>query len=469
MPNERRVLIIGGSFTGLLCGRDLTHNFLCTIVDAKEYFEYTPGILRAFAKPKHFDALNFTLQPVIEHCMHSKFVWGEVKMLDGEGRTADIKPIFADKWETIDFDYCMICAGCNFGVFHPWGESPWFGTIHEEARSAKSSLWPEFDERFIEGRRRHILAENKMLADLEKEKAKVLVVGAGFIGVEWITEIQHYFPKIELTICDFLPQPLGPLPKKASDYCYNYMDRHKIKQFYKVKYTAGDVDFYNKSVGYPEGTKPDKDYICVGVKASNYFMPEETLSVKGPGGGKWILMDMKLGVMTRDKKRWGADAKGLPRIFAIGDCNYGCVEKEGVPPAQFYIPPMPKISYPGEEQALIACCNLEKVDKIAYQNREVDCCGHPTALHDMHWPWGAGMFATSLGPDDACFVAGANWVPNSGFMVTWGWVAAVQKEIIEATITDEASYGLIGRLIWHLVHHTPLHLFGGGPTWGYTW
>merc|ERR1712216_140713 len=101
------------------------------------------------------------------------------------------------------------------------------------------------------------------------------------------------------------------------------------------------------------------------------------------------------------------------------------------------------ISYPGEEEAVIACGNLEKVDKISFQGRADDCCGAPVALHDMHWPWGAGMFATSLGPDDACFVAGANWVKNSGYTVTWGSVAAVQKEIIEASITDEASYGLV--------------------------
>ena len=54
-------------------------------------------------------------------------------------------------------------------------------------------------------------------------------------------------------------------------------------------------------------------------------------------------------------------------------------------------------------------------------------------MANMHWPWGAGMFATSLGPDDACFVAGASWVKNSGYVVTWGQLSAVQKEIIEAS------------------------------------
>jgi hypothetical protein len=292
------------------------------------------------------------------------------------------------------------------------------------------------------------------------------VVGAGFIGVEWATEINHFFPDVNLTIIDFLPNCLGPLPKKAADYCSNYMKKSGIKQFYNKKYDKNSKEFW-QSIELPNG--PDKEYVCIGVKASNYFMPKETLSEKGPGGGGWILMDLKLAVKTREGQVWGADHKGQPRIFAVGDCNYSCVEAPGKKPDEWPIPPMPKISYPGEEEAVIACGNLEKVDKIVFQNRADDCCGKPVALHDMHWPWGAGMFATSLGPDDACFVAGANWVKNSGFMATWGSVAAVQKEIIEATITDEAQYGLIGRLIWHFVHHTPIHLFGGGPVWGYTW
>ena len=93
---RRRVLVVGGSFSGLAAGRDLAKHFLAaravseraggakvTIIDAKEHFEYTPGILRAFVKPKHLDALSFTLQPVIEDRMGCKFVWGEVKTIDG--------------------------------------------------------------------------------------------------------------------------------------------------------------------------------------------------------------------------------------------------------------------------------------------------------------------------------------------------------------------------------------------------
>ena len=36
------------------------------VVDAKEFFEYTRGVLRAYVKPAHLGALNFNLQLVLE-------------------------------------------------------------------------------------------------------------------------------------------------------------------------------------------------------------------------------------------------------------------------------------------------------------------------------------------------------------------------------------------------------------------
>jgi len=171
----KKVLVIGGSFSGLCVARDLKSEFMVTIVDAKEFFEYTPGVLRAYVKPAHLDALTFTVQPVIEAKMGCKFIWGEVKTLDGESKTAVIKPIFGAEPETICFDYCVICAGCNFGPFHKWGESLWFPTIHEEARAQGS--WPHIDERFLEGRRRHILEEYGKIQALNDKAASILVVG----------------------------------------------------------------------------------------------------------------------------------------------------------------------------------------------------------------------------------------------------------------------------------------------------
>merc|ERR1719229_273959 len=136
-----------------------------------------------------------------------------------------------------------------------------------------------------------------------------------------------------------------------------------------MKYDAKNPDFW-KAIELPDG--PAKEYVCIGVKASNYFMPKETLSEKGPGGGGWILMDMTLGVKTRDGKKWGADPQGYSRTYAIGDCNYSCIEEPGKKPDEWPIPPIPKISYPGEEEAVIATKNIWKIDKLVYQGKTHD-------------------------------------------------------------------------------------------------
>ena len=82
-----------------------------TVVDATEFFEYTPGVLRANVKPAHLDALTFNPQPVLERRMGVKFMWIEVKSLNGKEKTATIKHIFFDRLDTVSFDCCMICSG----------------------------------------------------------------------------------------------------------------------------------------------------------------------------------------------------------------------------------------------------------------------------------------------------------------------------------------------------------------------
>ena len=76
------VLIINGQTSGDFSARELKKRFYVTVADAKEFFETTPGVLRVYVKPAHLDALTFNLQ---------------VKSLDGELKTATIKPIFLDR------------------------------------------------------------------------------------------------------------------------------------------------------------------------------------------------------------------------------------------------------------------------------------------------------------------------------------------------------------------------------------
>ena len=337
--------------------------------------------------------------------------------------------------------------------------------------------------------------------------------------MEWATEIEHFFPDVKLTIIDFLPRCLGPLPDSAANYCSEYMNACGIKEFYSCGYDPKNQDFWKK-IELPNGA--DETYVCIGVKASNYFMPKNTLSDKGPGGGGWIHFNKHLQVTVKPSEGGGVWADGS--IFAVGDCNYGCIGE----PGKWEMPPVPKISYPGEEQAYHACLNVMRL--VAWKGLIEVCAGlwvfaslgalaKVSLLQDLssgqqqqesredlvalgcrhvryelcaavegQGGWGGLVLLSpphlrSLGPHDACFVAGANenkgsvpWFHSqantisfldlragSGYMVNWWIPAALQKEIIETTKIDECRDRWIGILIWHFVHHTPVHLFGRGP------
>mmetsp|Transcript_52730 Transcript_52730/g.122716 ORF Transcript_52730/g.122716 Transcript_52730/m.122716 type:complete len:464 (-) Transcript_52730:44-1435(-) len=460
MAERRELLVIGAQFTGTFVAREMKADFRVTVVDAKEYMEYTPGILRAFVKPAHLDALTFLLEPVLTKRLGVRFLAGEVKRLDTQ--CADVKiPSSGGQMLRLHFDYCIVCSGCNFGPYHQWGESLWAPTVLEEAR--QESEWGHIDERFLEGRKQHILAEHECIRALNKQKAAILTVGAGFIGVEWVTELNYFFRDLDLTIIDFLPRCLGGLPESAANYCAKYMQAVGIKEHYCQKYTPQHQRFW-ENIGLPK--KASRTYTCIGVRASNFFMPKETLSEKGPGGGGWIHFNQKLQVTHKPAAGQAVgEVWGSGRVFAVGDCNYGCI---GTAP-NWVLAPVPKIAYPGEEQAYHACRNIRLLDQHLHREEGVS----PVHLKDTWWPWGAGLFATSLGVRDGCFVAGAErqrgganqpvGQRGSGLVVAWGGLASFTKNFIERTKMMECQDKCLGKVLWHFVHRMPVNLWGPGP------
>ncbi|KAF4712308.1 hypothetical protein FOZ62_031388 [Perkinsus olseni] len=218
-----------------------------------------------------------------------------------------------------------------------------------------------------------------------------------------------------------------------------------------------DPAFY-KQIGIDE--KPDSTFVCIGVKASNYFMPPSTLTsynpdapdkketdpkICGPCGGGWIRVNKKLQVLQMCEDHQ-LSLFGGGCIFAVGDCNL-CPD----------LPPIPKISYPAEEQASHACCNVRILDSLEHKGASVTrFCGlsRLNVLRDSWKPKGAGTFATSLGPSDACLVMGAS-DKGKGKMVLRGRSSAALKDFIEYSKVKECKSSWLGKFAWHFVHRTP--------------
>jgi hypothetical protein len=94
------------------------------------------------------------------------------------------------------------------------------------------------------------------------------------------------------------------------------MDSVGIKSIYGIKYEPKKPEFWEK-IGWQDGA--DVTYICMGVKASNYFMPSETLSDKGIITRSIYITVISTQSITAIKKYLSVISNGvLTNIFSFG-------------------------------------------------------------------------------------------------------------------------------------------------------
>jgi NADH dehydrogenase FAD-containing subunit len=492
-PRDERphVFIIGAGFGGMKAARQLKDSFRVTICDCKDYFQFGPGIMRAFVKPDHFDNVVFPVRPVIEEDMGCSFLWGEVFHIDPVSREVQLHRLmqYAPKEgsqshsmrlrrhksvvcstpakkmreaETVKFDYLIVAAGCAYTkIAMDNGQSLWFPTVLGSQQ--KASPWKHHDERTIEGRRHHILEEYRKLQKMNEQKSHVVVAGAGFIGVEWAMELKHEFEDIGITIVSRPREILTRWPKEAIQYAQNCLDKQKkLKCVFGTTYDPEDPRMLQK---LKMKTPPAAVYSCTGVQSSVSFLPRQALTT-GQGEEKsfglgWVRVNRKLQVCIRapdgSLQPWCMDEDGNARVFAVGDCAY-----------VVGIPRLPKQCYPAEEQGVIVSRVIEITEGLVTGEPErVALCGPQRSLPDSHWPWGSTMVVLSLGGWDGCFVFNATHEEGTGLVGLWSFPAGLLKWFLEVTSVDNTRMGLMGRAIWYFVHNTPVHLWGGGPLCGY--
>src|SRR3989338_5693574 len=80
----KHAVIIGGGFAGSLLARKLESFFKVTLIDTKDYFEFTPGILRTIVEPSHIRKIQV---------MHSHYL-RKARVIRGEVKEVTEKEVF---------------------------------------------------------------------------------------------------------------------------------------------------------------------------------------------------------------------------------------------------------------------------------------------------------------------------------------------------------------------------------------
>src|SRR3989344_6296972 len=99
----KKIVIIGGGFAGSNCAIKLEKNFDVTVIDTKDYFEFTPGVLRTIVEPEHISKIQV---------MHDHYL-KRAKLIVGHVTEISDKYVLIKKRKII-FDYLIIASGSSY-------------------------------------------------------------------------------------------------------------------------------------------------------------------------------------------------------------------------------------------------------------------------------------------------------------------------------------------------------------------
>ena len=75
----KKVVIIGGGFAGAYAAKNLEIDFGVTLIDSKDYFEFTPSILRTIVEPRHITKIQVLHSHYLKN---ADFIRGVVKEIN---------------------------------------------------------------------------------------------------------------------------------------------------------------------------------------------------------------------------------------------------------------------------------------------------------------------------------------------------------------------------------------------------
>jgi apoptosis-inducing factor 2 len=227
----KKLVVIGGGFAGSGIAKRLEKIFDVTLIDTKDYFEFTPGILRTIVDPEHIKSIQVLHARYLKR---SKIIIGEVKEVS--------KNFINVNGDKIYFDYLVISSGSRYEA--PIKE----GNVVMATRSE------------------HL---KKYYNNLESSK-KILIVGGGLVGIELAAEIIDHYPKKKVIIAHSHEK----LIERNNTRAINYVEKYLLNKGVEILYNTRIVDQKKYKFIDKNGliVKADMAFVCTGIYPNFEFM-----------------------------------------------------------------------------------------------------------------------------------------------------------------------------------------------------
>jgi apoptosis-inducing factor 2 len=269
---KKKVVIVGGGFAGFRAAKKLENIYDVILIDEKDYFEYTPSILRVVVDPSHKNKIRIAYKKYLKSAI---FRFEKVIEMD--------KRIVATSKNRYYYDFAVICTGSEYG-----------------ALLADKSIVKA-------GNSKELMLSTAML----KKSGSVNIVGGGLVGVELAAEIIGKYPDKQVTIIHNMDSLIERNPSKARSYAFNFLKKKGVRVIFgeKVVLNKNNVCITENGLEY----KADIVFSCIGISPRSGFLKKALANS----------MDNKSSIIVNSYLQ----LDGFPNVFAAGDITSILEEK----------------------------------------------------------------------------------------------------------------------------------------------
>lgn len=243
----KKIIIVGGGFAGIKLAKTLQKKFSVTLIDNKDYFEFTPSVPKVLANPEHSKKIRKKHKEILD----CKIITGEAK-------------IYVDKAivnnQELNYDYLVIATGSTYN--QPFKEKNVL--ITNRAASLKNNY-----------------------EQIKKAKT-ITIIGGGFVGVESAAELKEKYPKKEITIIHSQKTLMPRINKKTIRQATKKLNELGVKLILEEKAVVCEKNYCETD----KGTKITHDLIlmCTGIKPNSESV--KIINVKDDRG--FLIVNKKL-------------------------------------------------------------------------------------------------------------------------------------------------------------------------------
>ena len=268
----KHVVIVGASFSGLAAQRQLSghREVTVTLVDFKNYFEYTPGVLRCFVQPSYLSELTCPLPSSRNQLLAGAMC--------GATEHAVVVQDEHGKERPVPFDYLVLAVGSTYA----------------------DPIKPTREQRTLDER---AISWKRAAAKLGAANS-VIIVGAGAVGVELAGEILTAYPGKRVTFVDMASTILPGFDDVAAAYSRAWLTRRGAELMLGQAIERISAESVVLTSG--EELEADVVYKCVGV------MPNTAMLKDTPYSTSFGFRDS---IEVNDYLQ----VPGHPHVYCVGD------------------------------------------------------------------------------------------------------------------------------------------------------